>query len=410
MRYISELARRSCTGPRHVAVLGSTGSIGKNTYAVLCSNPDKFAVTALACGRNIDLLAIQANALKVPYLAVLSENDVPSLRNMLTYPAVIVHGQKGYSELASLSEVDTVVSAQVGAAGLRSTVQAVMHGKTVCLANKESLVLAGGHVRMAAQKSGAVILPVDSEHYALFQSIGHNIENVRRLILTASGGPFRGMSLQELSDVRPSDALKHPNWSMGAKITIDSATMMNKGLEVIEAIHLYGANPSEIDVLVHPQSIVHSLAEFNDGSVIGQLAVPDMRLPISACLAYPDHLDISQNGVARLDLASIGKLSFEKPDPIAFPCLTLASEAYENSLCPELNGANEVAVQRFLSEDIGFNEIPILIENVLSSSANTASHDDLPALAADTVDKIEERDNEARRLARQWSRKTFSHG
>jgi 1-deoxy-D-xylulose-5-phosphate reductoisomerase len=277
-----------------------------------------------------------------------------------------------------------VLAAQVGAAGLVPALAAARAGKVLCLANKEALVLAGDLFRRTCADSGAVVLPVDSEHNALFQALaGHDGRQAERLILTASGGPFRSWTADQIRAVTPAQALRHPNWSMGAKISIDSATMMNKGLEIIEAVHLYGATPEEVDVVVHPQSIVHSLVEYADGSQLAPLGVPDMEIPIGYCLGYPQRLAI---GLERLDLAKIGTLTFEAPDPVRFPCLRLAREALAaGSAYPVvLNAANEVAVQAFLDGRITFPGIARLIEEMLSMRSLTSAQelDDILALDA----------------------------
>lgn len=393
MQYISTIPDKAhaLPWPRRLAVMGSTGSIGRNTLRVveaaaregtICQEREPFRVEALAGGRNIALLAKQAARLRPQYLAVRDERDasgrygVDALKKLLPpdYRPTILAGPEGYAALAALDSVDMVLSAQVGAAGLRATVAAVAAGKTVCLANKESLVLAGTLLRHLCARSGAVILPVDSEHGALFQCMaGRAPSAIARLVLTASGGPFRGRSRDALAAVRPEDALRHPNWNMGAKITIDSATLMNKGLEVIEACHLYGMPVDKVDVVVHPQSLVHSLVALRDGSLIAQLAVPDMRLPIAASLTWPDVPPREVTGIDLLDLAKAGTLSFEQPDAEAFPCLDLARRALATGRTVELNAANEVAVERFLDGGIRFTDIPELVRHILDEADTAAS-------------------------------------
>ena len=372
--YISQLPKEKMQNafPRRLAILGSTGSIGVNALKVVAGQAEDFQVVALAGARNITLLAQQALAWRPDYLAVLDNSGADRLRLLLPtdYRPVILHGSEGYETLATLPQVDMVVAAQVGAAGLRPSLAAARAGKIVALANKESLVLAGELFRKACEQTNAVILPVDSEHNALFQALaGHAQDDVRRLILTASGGPFRGRSIRELEKVTPQDALKHPNWSMGSKITIDSATLMNKGLEVIEAYHLYGLPLERIHVVVHPQSIVHSLVEYHDGSQLAHLGQPDMRIPIAYCLAYPKRLPLN---LEPLDLTAAGSLTFEQPDLEAFPCLALAMQ----TLDPErggpgqriaLNAANEIAVAAFLEQRIGFMDIPRLAARAIES-------------------------------------------
>lgn len=385
MQYISAVpdSAHALPWPRRLAVMGSTGSIGRNTLLVVEGSRDRpfapggteaFRIEALAAGRNIALLAEQAARWRPPYLAVqdeAGEHGVDALKKLLPrgYHPAILTGPEGYAALASLDSVDMVVAAQAGAAGLRAAVAATAAGKTLCLANKESLVLAGDLLRALCAKSGAVILPVDSEHGALFQClIGRRPDDVARLWLTASGGPFRGRDRAFLSTVRPEDALRHPNWSMGAKITIDSATLMNKGLELIEACHLYGVCADEVGVLVHPQSLVHSLVELKDGSLMAQLAEPDMRLPIALCLAWPMTPPRAVVGISPLDLAGAGTLSFEPPDTDSFPCLSLARRALAGGRTVELNAANEVAVERFLRGELAFTDIPELVRHILDSA------------------------------------------
>ncbi len=408
MRYISRLPEfLKGRWPRRLSVLGSTGSIGGSALDVARRHKNLFSVTALAGARNLALLAEQAAEFRPPWLGVLEGASIKELRRLLPagYAPCIVAGPEGYAELAVLDEADVVLSAQVGAAGLHATAAAAAAGKVIALANKESLVLAGHIIRRLCAKSGACILPVDSEHNALFQCLAGGgapgalpedgplpgesgpargdapyaaaggRSGVRRLILTASGGPFRGRKTEELAGMRPEDALAHPNWNMGAKISIDSATLMNKGLEVIEACHLYGMALDDIEVLVHRESIVHSLAEFDDGSQLAQLGPPDMRIAIAYCLAWPRRVD---PGAGRLDLAALGELHFERPDTAAFPCLDLAREAQRRGRgCPAaLNAANEVAVAAFLERRIGFADISRLVEDSLAGHAAKAYSDE----------------------------------
>lgn len=383
------------TFPRTVCLLGSTGSIGLNALRVIAAHPELFSVVALAAGRNVERLAEQAERWRPAWLAVQDTASATALAERLAplagYRPEILVGQTGYARLAALSEVSTVLSAQVGAAALRGTLAAAQAGKVICLANKESLVLAGHLVRDACRKSGAVVLPVDSEHNALFQALrGRDPQTVRTLVLTASGGPFRGKSREELRAVTSAQALRHPNWNMGAKITVDSATMMNKGLEVIEAWHLYGVPGERIAVLVHPQSIVHSLVEFEDGSHMAHLGTPDMRVPIAYCLAWPRALD---TGVAPLRLADIKSLTFEEPDVQSFPCLDLARQVLAgqtpgqgSAAAVALNAANEVAVEAFLQGRIGFLDIPDRIAAALDacSAPDPATLEDIEALDHET--------------------------
>lgn len=398
--------------------MGSTGSIGVNTLRVLdawakrreaapAQEAGSFLVTALAGGRNLALLAAQAERWRPPVLALRDadgEFGVDALKKLLPsgYHPEILAGQAGFAAVAARDDVDLVLSAQVGAAGLRATVAAAEAGKVICLANKESLVLAGPLIRSICARTGAAILPVDSEHNALFQCMtGRAPEEIRALILTASGGPFRGRTREELRLVRPEDALKHPNWSMGAKITIDSATLMNKGLEVIEACYLYDMPVDAIKVAVHPQSIVHSLVELQDGAVMAQLATPDMRLPIAACLSWP--LMLENAGIAPLDLLACAPLTFEAPDSAAFPCLDLARRALAEGKTAELNAANEVAVERFLKNDIAFLDIPALVHTILEASeGGTPPLAATPSQTRAALDSILARDARTRNQAAAW--------
>ncbi len=356
---------------RTITLLGSTGSIGVHALQVIEENACFFEVVALAGAFNIQLLAEQATKFRPKYLAVYNEAGVDVLKKMIRplasdgYKPHILHGKEAYEHLAELEEINTVLSAQVGAAGLLGTVAAAKAGKVICLANKESLVLAGTLLRHICEKNGAVILPVDSEHNALFQMLAGRPENhIKKLILTASGGPFRQKTRDELSRVSKDEALIHPNWSMGAKITIDSATLMNKGLEVIEAHHLYGISADKLDVVVHPQSIVHSFVEYQDNSLLAHLGKPNMRMPILQCLAFPHCLD---NGVAPLNLLTMGDLTFTAPDRDAFPCLGLAEKALRlgQDACIVLNAANEVAVELFLDGRIAFMQIAEFVQDAL---------------------------------------------
>ncbi|MFZ5427908.1 MAG: 1-deoxy-D-xylulose-5-phosphate reductoisomerase [Thermodesulfobacteriota bacterium] len=353
--------------PRRLCVLGATGSIGESALAVAAGHPGQFEVTALAGGRNVERLAAQAASFRPRYLAVLDQSGAEALKAALPsgYRPEILWGPGAFVTLAALPEVQVVLSAIVGAAGLPPTLAAAQSGKVIALANKESLVLAGHLIRKACRESGAVVLPVDSEHNALFQSlIGHSGEDVDHLILTASGGPFRTWPSGKLSAATAAQALKHPNWSMGAKISIDSATLMNKGLEVIEACQLYGLPQERVKVLVHPQSIVHSLAAYRDGSLLAQMGQPDMRIAIAYCLCYPARLPLR---IPPLDLAAVGSLTFEQPRTEDFPCLELARRAVADgpAHCVALNAANEVAVEWFLKDRIGFMDIPAVVARAL---------------------------------------------
>ena len=353
--------------PRSLCILGSTGSIGRSALAVVASHPQAFRIVGLACARQIERLAEQAARWRPPYLAVLDEAAATGLKKLLPqgYAPTILVGREGYARMAALPEASTVLSAQVGAAGLDGTLAAALAGKVICLANKESLVLAGDLVRRICACTGAVILPVDSEHNAIFQCLAGRGQEVKRLILTASGGPFRGRSSEELRGITPAQALKHPNWSMGAKISIDSATLMNKGLEVIEAYHLYGTPAERIKVLVHPQSVIHSLVEFEDGTQLAQLGTADMRLAIANCLLWPRCLPVD---VPPLDLTATA-LTFHEPDTEVFSCLDLARQslAMRGGRCVVLNAANEAAVELFLEGRCAFLDIPRLIRAALKA-------------------------------------------
>ncbi len=360
---------------RVLSICGSTGSIGVSTLKIVAAYPELFEVFALAGGKNIQLLAEQAVEFQPKVLVIKDEADIPLLKKILSeltnkpYSAEILFGQEGYEFIARHEEVTTFVSAQVGAAGLRSTLAAAERGKVICLANKESLVLAGNLLRETCEKTNACILPVDSEHHALFQCLqGHNTKDVKKLMLTASGGALRDKDYEFLKSAKAADALKHPNWSMGAKITIDSATLMNKGLEVIEACHLYGMDLSLVDVVIHPQSIIHSLVEYKDNSFMAQLSVPSMLLPIAHCLAYPYTLDADKYSMPELDMKKLASLTFNEVDNQKFPCLELAKQAYKENKCVALNAANEIVVDAFLENKITFLQIPQLIESVLEKA------------------------------------------
>lgn len=354
---------------KRVVVLGSTGSVGSSTLDIIRKYPDRFEVLALTAAKNVDLLLSQIEEFKPKLVVVKSEREVKNLESKLPEALSgieIWFGEKGYCTAASLSDADIVVSAIVGAVGLLPTYEAVKAGKVVALANKESMVIAGEIITRLAKKTGATILPVDSEHNAVFQVLqGHDSLHLKRIILTASGGPFFGKSKSEIESVSPEVALKHPNWSMGSKITIDSATLMNKGLELIEAKWLFDVPMEMIDIVVHPESIIHSMVEFVDGSILAEMAVPDMRIPIAYALSYPERLNV---GVKPLDLLQIGRLTFLPPDEQKFPCLKLAKEACRvgHTMPTVLNAANEEAVYAFLNHRIGFYDIPRLIESVMN--------------------------------------------
>jgi 1-deoxy-D-xylulose-5-phosphate reductoisomerase len=354
--------------PRAVTILGATGSIGDSAFKVMRKHPDLFTVTALAGGRNGRKLAELCAEFRPAYACLLDDRARKEFLDHLPpdYRPETLVGPEGYERLAGLEEADLVLSAIVGAAGFGPTLAAAKKGKMICLANKESLVLGGHIIRRACQESGSVILPVDSEHNALFQGLaGHSREEeLKRLILTASGGPFRGRDRRFLETVTRDQALDHPNWDMGAKISIDSASLMNKGLELIEACHLYGLPPERVDVVVHAQSIIHSLVEYVDGSQLAHLGLPDMQVPIAHCMCYPNRVAVD---VPQLNLAEVGSLTFEQPDLTAFPCLRLAGEAYAAGPSHPivLNAVNEVAVAAFLADTIRFLDIPAMIEDAL---------------------------------------------
>jgi 1-deoxy-D-xylulose-5-phosphate reductoisomerase len=369
MEYISSLDKAYSlpTQGRRVCILGSTGSIGRTTLKVIEKKKEIFSVVGLAAGENIYQLAEQAVRFRPLYLCVKCEELIDELKSLLPldYSPEIVAGQQGYRLLASLESADIVVLAQSGAAGLSPTLSALEKGKVVALANKESLVLAGPLIKKICRQTGASILPIDSEHNAIFQIIkGQDFKEIERIILTASGGPFFGKDKEFLKSVTPKMALAHPNWSMGPKITVDSATLMNKGLEVIEAHYLYGIELDRIDVVIHRESIIHSMVEFHDGSVFAQMSLPDMGLPIAYCLSFPNRLPFKGN---KLKLSEMGNLSFAPPDNETFPMLDLATEALRmgESYPIALNAANEVAVDAFLAKRISFLDIVRLNEMAL---------------------------------------------
>ncbi len=378
---------------KNISILGSTGSIGVQALDVIASHAGRFTVTALGAGRNIQLLKKQIDMFRPRLVAVYDEEHAQRLRELSgsgTGMTTIVHGTQGYCEVASLQESEMVLSAMVGAAGLIPTMAAIEAGKNIALANKETLVMAGELVMAAADRQGVMILPVDSEHSAIFQCIqGQRREALKRIVLTASGGPFHTWSKDDLREVTPAQALKHPNWEMGKKITIDSASMMNKGLEIIEACWLFDVSVDQIEVVVHPQSIIHSFVEYWDGSVIAQLGKPDMRIPIAYALSWPERL--SRVGPF-MDFRKMLSLEFHTPDEEKFPCLPLACEAVKTggTMSAVLNGANEIAVQAFLDEEIRFTDIAGVIKNVMNAHQTVF----LPVLA-----DIINADHEARQRA-----------
>ncbi len=353
---------------RSLTILGSTGSIGLSTLDVVRQHPDKFSISCLAAGQDVRVMAEQIKEFRPDAVSVKDEDSAKKLETLLgEYKPEILYGIEGTSTIAAADGSDMVVSAIVGAAGLVPTVAAIKAGKHIALANKETLVVAGQLVSDLVNKHHVRLLPVDSEHSAIFQSLeGHRTDDVERIILTASGGPFRNTSLEELKNVRLEQALKHPQWSMGAKITIDSATMMNKGLEVIEAHWLFNMPAEKIGVVVHPQSIIHSMVEYIDGCVMAQLGSPDMRAPIAYALSYPERCE---SGIQKLDLVKIGTLTFEEPDMVRFPALRLAFDALKagRTYPAVLNAANEIAVAAFLDKKIGFTDIAATVEKTMQA-------------------------------------------
>jgi len=352
---------------KKITLLGSTGSIGVSALSVIDKNPEKFRVAALAAGRNVRLLARQILKFRPKLVSVQSRQDAERLRQILDpgKDVHVVYDEEGAEEVASYAASDIVLSAISGAAGLKPTLAAIEARKDIALANKETMVIAGHVVTKKAREKGVKILPVDSEHSAIFQCLtGQRPANLKRIILTASGGPFYNLSRDNLKQVTLQQALKHPRWKMGRKITIDSASLMNKGLEVIEAKWLFGVDISRIDVLIHPQSIVHSLIELIDGSILAQLGIADMRIPIAYAFAYPDRL---ANDLPSLNLAKSGPLEFNPPDIKKFPCLGLAYEAGRmgGTATVVLNAANEIAVAAFIENKICFNDLPKVIEKIL---------------------------------------------
>ncbi len=354
---------------KKISILGSTGSVGKQTLDVVRANKDKFEVVAISANSSVDLLLEQIKEFRPKYVAVYDEVSCMKLKSMIPSDINIevLSGMEGLKAISSLDEIDVLLTAIVGMIGLLPTLCAIRNGKDIALANKETLVCAGSLVMNEAKKYNVNILPVDSEHSAIFQCLnGEKNKEIEKIILTASGGPFRGKKKQDLLHITKNEALKHPNWSMGRKISIDSSTLMNKGLEVIEAKWLFGVDYNDIDVVVHPQSIIHSMVQFIDSSVMAQLGCPDMRLPIQYALTYPDR---SVNDFERLDLAKLATLTFENPDLDTFPCLKLAYDTLKmgGTYSAALNSANEVLVSEFLEDKIGFYDIPYYIEKTLEA-------------------------------------------
>ena len=374
---------------KNICLLGSTGYIGINALNVIKGNPELYNIISLGAGENIDLLLNQIKEFKPKYAAVINSNLAKELKKKLNNftNTKILWGNDGYAEIATLPEIDLVIGAMSGFSGLPPIYSAITACKDIALANKESLVIAGSLLMSESKKRGVKIFPIDSEHSAIQQSIqGHNREDIKKIILTGSGGPFRNFSIDRLSMVKPEEALRHPNWRMGMKITIDSATLMNKGLEAIEAKWLFDLEMDQIEILIHPQSIIHSMVEYMDGSIMAQLSTTDMRIPIAYALSYPRHL---KGNTEPLNFLDVGNLSFEKPDLEKFKCLDLALTADKagGSMMPVLNAANEIAVNAFLQGKIGFIEIPELIERTMKN------HE---IFSIDSIDRVTE--------ANQWAR------
>jgi 1-deoxy-D-xylulose-5-phosphate reductoisomerase len=379
---------------KNICLLGSTGYIGTNSLTVIRKNPDEYRIIALGAGKNLDILAEQIEEFEPRFAVVINSDLARELKARLNnrFDTEVLCGTEGYVEIAALPEVDVVIAAMTGSSGLLPTYSAIRAGKDVALANKETLVIAGSVLTSESRRVGVHIVPIDSEHSAIMQSIqGHMREDLKKIILTGSGGPFKDYSMEELSQATPEAALKHPNWRMGKKITIDSATMMNKGIEAIEAKWLFEIDVDQIEILVHPQSIVHSLVEYVDGSIIAQMAFPDMRIPISYALSYPRHLE---GDLPTLDLLEIGSLSFEKPDTNRFRCLELALTAGKigQSMPAVLSGSNEIAVRAFLEGKIGFLDIPQVVEKTMER------HRVFPI---DSIDQAVEADRWAQSMARE---------
>lgn len=383
-----------------VCVLGSTGSIGVSTLDVIARHPDRYEAYVLTAQSNYQGLFDQIKQFNPAYAVLVDEDAALSLSAQLKGVGLkteVLSGEVALEQVASLDDVDVVMAAIVGAAGLRPNLAAVHAGKRVLLANKESLVMSGQLFMQAAARSGSVLMPIDSEHNAIYQCLptsyrcGESVgSEVRRILLTASGGPFRGMARQDLVSVSAAQACAHPNWSMGRKISVDSASLMNKGLELIEACWLFNVAPELVDVHIHPESIIHSMVEYVDGSVLAQMGNPDMRTPIAYGLGWPERLD---SGVSSLDLFKVGQLNFERPDNETFPCLNLAKEAFRTggTACAILNAANECAVDAFLKGNISFVAIPDIIHAVL---------DHVPSMSANDIESVFDADVRARASAK----------
>ena len=375
---------------KEVSILGATGSIGLNTLEVISRHTDKYKVFALSANKSWQKMLLLCKTHMPTYAVLIDPDAAESLRKTAPEGVTVLSGENALIEIASHKEVDYVMAAVVGSSGMASTLAAVDAGKRVMLANKESLVLAGDLLINAAKKSGAELIPVDSEHSAIFQCLQGGIDGLKKIQLTASGGPFLKTPIHELKHVTPERACQHPNWTMGKKISVDSATMMNKGLEVIEATFLFGLSSNQIEVVIHPQSIIHSFVYFNDGSVLSQLGLPDMRSAISYALSYPER---HNSGVEDLDLTKQKPLEFISPNMSAFPCLGLAYEALKQgkNAPGTLNASNEIAVEAFLGNKIGFLDISKTIEKTLL---------DVPVSNVDTLERVVENDQLSRQIAR----------
>ena len=374
---------------RRISLLGSTGSIGTKVLDVVRRSKGRFSVNGLAAGENVELLAEQIRQFRPEIVSVMTAELADQVRSMTGLADTrVLYGKEGYKAVATVDDADLVVSAMVGAAGLIPTLAALEAGKDVALANKESLVTAGPLVTSVAREKGAALIPIDSEHSAIFQCLrGHRKEDVRRIVLTASGGPFKDRNKDELVKVTPEEAVRHPKWSMGAKISVDSATLMNKGLEVIEARWLFDISVDRIDVVVHPQSIVHSMVEFIDGSVLAQMGIPDMRVPIAYALAWPGRLELD---LPSLNLIESGSLSFEMPHLEKFPCLGLAYDAARKggTATTALNAANEVAVDAFLQGRMSFTAIQEVVREVIEAFPVEEIRDLDDVLKADALARL----------------------
>lgn len=377
---------------RHIAILGSTGSIGRQTLDVISHHPDLFEVELLTANNNADLLIQQALKFNPNAVVICNSEHYNKVNDALkNTDTKVFAGVESAGELAGGENVHMVVAAMVGFSGLKPTIQAMKKGKVIALANKETLVAAGSIISALSQQYNAPIIPVDSEHSAIFQCLQGENTQIEKILLTASGGPFRNLELAEFDKITPEDALRHPNWNMGAKVTIDSATMMNKGLEIIEAAWLFNLTVDKIEVVVHPQSIVHSMVQFTDGSLKAQLGYPDMRVPIQFALSYPNRIELDTQ---RLDFAQLKELTFFAPDMKKFPCIRIAYEAFKkggNSPCA-ISGANEVAVNAFLKGKIKFTAIPQIIENTIQKCT---------FVAAPTLEDIFNTNTQAQQIATQ---------